>query len=148
VLIGTERGGEKMLKLIANHADIANVGWNLSLDELEEKLGRFDKYCQEAGRDSSKILKSTNFDLLVGDSQKNFSKKVEETEVKFRPRFGGIAAYKEKISKGIVGTPEECLEKVDRLKAMGIQLIFLQPLDSPDLESVELFGNSVRRAIT
>jgi alkanesulfonate monooxygenase SsuD/methylene tetrahydromethanopterin reductase-like flavin-dependent oxidoreductase (luciferase family) len=143
VLIGSEKGGRKILKFIARFADIANIGWNMPLGELEEKLAIFDSDCREAGRDPSKILKSTNFDLLVGANQSEFAKKVERTEVKFRPRFGTMGAYKAKIAPGLVGTPEECAEKIDRLKSMGIELIFLQPLDSPDLDSVELFARSM-----
>ena len=144
LLMGSEKGGPKMMRLMARLADNANIGWNMDLGELETKLGEFDALCEEEGRDPSKVLKSTNFDLLVGADDGEYRSMVESTEKKFRPRFGGMEAYKDKIGKGVVGLPEECMEKVDRVKSLGVGLIFFQPLDSPDRRSVEVFSDSLR----
>jgi alkanesulfonate monooxygenase SsuD/methylene tetrahydromethanopterin reductase-like flavin-dependent oxidoreductase (luciferase family) len=143
LLIGSEMGGSKMLRLVSKFADIANIGWNMDIDLLGKKLEELERLCREEGRDLKKILKSTNFDLLTGADEKEYRTKVAATEEKFRPRFGGMEPYLAKISRGVVGTPEECLEKVDRVKALGVDLIFFQPLDSPHTESVELFAGSL-----
>lgn len=142
LLIGSEKGGPKMLDFIAKKADIANIGWNMPLDQLEETLAKFDERCRAAGRDPSTFVKSANYDLLLGRDTPEFERRVVDTERKFRHRFGGMEAYREKIAGGLVGTPEECGEKIDRLKSMGVDFVFLQPMDAPGLGSLELFAHS------
>jgi alkanesulfonate monooxygenase SsuD/methylene tetrahydromethanopterin reductase-like flavin-dependent oxidoreductase (luciferase family) len=143
ILIGTEKGGNKMLKLVAKSADISNVGWNMKLEDLEEKLSQLDEECRSVGRDPASIVRSTNYDLLLGSSEKELEDRIKATEAKFRPRFGGMDAYRAKISSGLVGPPEQCAERIDRLKGIGIDLVFLQPLDSPSPDSVRLFAANV-----
>jgi len=142
LMIGTEKGGDKVLKLISRFADIANVGWNMSLETLANKFAAVDKECRSAGREPSSILKSTNFDLILGETEAEVKKRIESTELKFRPKFGGMKAYKAKIGGGLVGTPEQCARKLQRLKKMGVDLVFLQPMDSPKIETTELFAKS------
>jgi len=142
LLIGTEKGGAKVLKLISRFADVANIGWNTPVETLANKFGELDLECKSSGRKPSSIVKSTNFDLLVGETEAEVNKRIELTELKFRPRFGGMDAYKAKIRAGLVGTPEQCAKKLERVRRMGVVLVFLQPLDSPATESVELFAES------
>jgi len=143
ILIGTEKGGPKMLRLIARSADIANVGWNMGLGDLEERIGELEERCKAAGRDPGAVLKSTNYDLLLGSTDRKLEDRIRSTESKFRRRFGSMKAYRAKIGNGLVGTPEECAEKLDRLKAIGIDLVFLQPLDSPKADSVEILADAI-----
>jgi alkanesulfonate monooxygenase SsuD/methylene tetrahydromethanopterin reductase-like flavin-dependent oxidoreductase (luciferase family) len=144
ILVGSEKGGSKMLKMISRYADIANVGWNMDMDLLAEKLGEFDSYREAEGRKKGDVMKSTNYDLLVGKDKKDLDAKIAAAWEKFKPRFSDYGAYAEKIAHGIVGTPQECAEKVDRLESMGIGLVFFQPLDSPSSDSVELLARELR----
>ena len=132
-----------MLRLIARSADIANVGWNMGLGDLEERIGELEERCKAAGRDPGAVLKSTNYDLLLGSTDRKLEDRIRSTESKFRRRFGSMKAYRAKIGNGLVGTPEECAEKLDRLKAIGIDLVFLQPLDSPKADSVEILADAI-----
>jgi alkanesulfonate monooxygenase SsuD/methylene tetrahydromethanopterin reductase-like flavin-dependent oxidoreductase (luciferase family) len=68
-------------------------------------------------------------------------RKIEATKNKFQGRFTSTS-FAEKIKHGLVGTPEECASKLETLKEMGVDVVFLQPLDSPDLDSIRQLPKS------
>ncbi len=144
LLMGSETGGAQMLKLIAKTADIANVGWNMPLETLRAKFSELDEDCNALGRKPGSIARSTNFDLLLGSSELEVKAKVKATQEKFQGRFEA-ASFEEKIKNGMVGTPEQCAPKLEALEKMGVELVFFQPLDSPDTDSAELFADAFLR---
>jgi len=143
ILIGTQGGGEEMLTIISRHANIANIGWNLPEDILEENFEELRNCCRKTGRDPGEIMWSTNLDLLLSKTEKDFNEKMKNTQRKFSGKYPSMTSHVEKTRHGLVGTIEECAQKLEGIKRAGVKMVYLQPLDLPDLESIKLFADKL-----
>ena len=142
-LIGAQKGSRRMLEIISKHADIANVGWNLPPHDLEAKFKELAGICREVGRYPGKLVQSTNVDLLVGKTEKDLKEKIRRTQRKFSGKYPTMADHVKRMKHGLIGTPGECAEMLDGIKKAGAEMVYLQPLDLPDLGSIELFADCV-----
>lgn len=140
ILIGTQVGGNTILGIIAKLADIANIGWNMDHVTFTSKIEFLKEQVKLAGRPHDSVKTSINLDLLIAKNENDLKSKIKSTSAKFSQRFGSEESYLSKIKNGLIGTPESCSITLDLIKKSGVDMIFLQPLDSPDYESVELFA--------
>ena len=140
VLIGTQVGGDTILGIIAELADIANIGWNMDHVTFTSKINFLKEKTKSLGRSSDSIKTSINLDLLIAKNEDDLKLKIKSTADKFSQRFGSEESYLSKIKNGLIGTPDSCSLTLDLIKKSGVDMIFLQPLDSPDFSSVDLFN--------
>jgi alkanesulfonate monooxygenase SsuD/methylene tetrahydromethanopterin reductase-like flavin-dependent oxidoreductase (luciferase family) len=120
-------GGERYtLKTVAAYAD----RWNAfgSPDEYKRKLGILKKYCSQIGRDYDSIDKSylSSIDLYPSeDALLEAMKELYHTGLdRWRHTHDQELSFDEWLSRYrtrfLIGTPEECLEKIQRLIDVGV----------------------------
>lgn len=128
-------GENMLLRLVAEHADCWNCPATHAL-EFDNKLKALEKHCDQVGRDINDITISQQTVCVIAENEKL----VEEKLAKGQKRYGFFGDI-EKL--GIVGTPEQCIEKIrdDQKKGISKYTIFFSDVMKPD--TLELFAKEV-----
>ena len=129
-------GGEKLtLRIVAELADGCNF-WGLTPDECLRKLNVLRIHCSSLGRRMDDISKSWGGEALVVQDKDELKKSVE--------RFGlrGMQA-EDYVRRHIVGTPQQCINKINELKDTGVGYFMLFFPDILDGQSIEVFAKEV-----
>lgn len=143
VMVGSEMGGEKSLRLAVQAADMVNVGWNLPLSDLKAVAKRIAKLCREAGRDPGSLEVSTNLDIIVGSSSEDAERRARELWGSFKGRYPSFADFRSKFNNSLFGTPEHCIQMIKEISDAGFSEIYLQPFDLPWMDTMRLFFEAV-----
>jgi len=131
--------GEKyMLPLIAELAD----EWNCPathVGEFDNKLAALKKYCQDAGRDVSEIGISQQTVCVLAKDEAEYAEKLPKAQKRYG-FFGDIETL------GIVGTPEQCIEKIKRNEEKGVTKYTIFFSDIMNQDTIKFFAKEVMSA--
>jgi alkanesulfonate monooxygenase SsuD/methylene tetrahydromethanopterin reductase-like flavin-dependent oxidoreductase (luciferase family) len=136
-------GGEKLtMKVAAQHADRFDWGYVPSLELYKRKLELLKERCEAVGRSFQEIEKSCwlSGQVFVGVNRKELEKKV----VQWVPEGVSLEDF---VQTSLVGTPEDCLERVQQYTNMGVTNFMLFFGDFPELDGLRLFAEEVVRKI-
>ncbi|MCT9929505.1 LLM class F420-dependent oxidoreductase [Planotetraspora sp. A-T 1434] len=123
-------GAKRTPRLVARFADEYNVPFR-GLEDTGVAYDRVREACEEAGRGS--ILLSAAQTVCVGRDDAEVARRAEAIgEDIARLRAGGL-----------VGTPEEIVDKIGKFAELGAERIYLQVLDLADLDHLELIAAEV-----
>jgi alkanesulfonate monooxygenase SsuD/methylene tetrahydromethanopterin reductase-like flavin-dependent oxidoreductase (luciferase family) len=138
IIIGGK--SDRIVKLVAEFAD----GWDfgdISREEYLNKLSIIEDNCSRLKRDSEEIEKFAGIELFIGKTPIQVEKKIQMFKPGETPRDEYISAFLR-----VVGTPDECIEKIARYIDLGITNLRLRVPDILDLESLRLFSKYVMPA--
>ncbi len=134
ILIGG--GGEKvLLRLAAKHADI----WNnmaVNQDQFAQKVEVMHRHCRALGREPASLRKSQQTMVVIGADEADAQAKVDKAKL----IFGGH------LGSGIAGTPEQCIERIRELAALGCSLLVMEFFGRDIREPAALFAERVMPA--
>lgn len=116
--------GGHNLKAVERAAEIGRgwlPGWR-PLHEIEERIQALHKHAEAIGRNPKDIEIAPQFSLLVGKTQEEAEKSYMES---------GLVAHRvslahtgrdpvHQVTANLVGSPQSIIEKIHRLKAMGV----------------------------
>jgi F420-dependent oxidoreductase-like protein len=134
-------GGEKLtLKVTAQYADRYDFGYLPSLELYKHKLEVLENYCRAVGRNPQEIEKSCwpGGQVLISHDQKELGEKLLQRKPK-RVTIGDF----EKLN--LVGTPDDCLKKLQPYADLGVTHFMLFFGDLPSLDGLRLFAASVMK---
>lgn len=134
-------GGEKLtLKVTAQYADRYDFGYLPSLELYKHKLEVLENYCRAVGRDPQEIEKSCwpSGQVLIARDQKELGEKLLQR----KPKRVTIDDF-EKFN--LVGTPDDCLKKLQPYSDLGVTHFMLFFGDLPSLDGLRLFAGSVMK---
>jgi len=142
-LAGRDREGElkPLMTTVAKYADVWNntpippKGYKQQLEILEE-------YCHKVGRGFDEIEKSLETQVLVAKDEKGVDAALKRIEA-LNPKqtfYGSMDVYKK---FAIIGTPDECIEKVEAYVNLGVTYFIIWFLDFPSLKSIRLLAEEV-----
>jgi F420-dependent oxidoreductase-like protein len=138
------KGNPRLARLVARYGDEFNLN-SASPDAATEAYARVRAACREEGRDPDQVVYSAMTGVLVA-----------ETDADLRDRVGdmlgalglsgtdGDAWLAERRGRWVMGTPDEALERVRALEAMGTERVMLQDFLPRDLDHVKLIGRVFR----
>ncbi len=140
-------GGEnKTLRIAAEYGDYTN--FDGTPETFEHKSGVLAEHCRAVGRDYDEIVRSANFNVIIGGSEKDVEAKLELT--RYRLLDGGSSESKaerqiDMLRKGpLVGTPEQICEKLTELYRLGMTYaICYFPEAAYDMSGIDLFERLV-----
>ena len=140
-------GGEKVtLRIAAKYADYTNFSGG-NPGSFTEKSELLRAHCAEAGTDFDRIIRTTNFMTVVGDSDSDVRERLKAVEARVTPYLGEkytahlMADYAK--SPG-VGTPEQIVERLRTLERLGLgYAIHYFPEAAYDRSGIELFEREV-----
>ncbi len=135
ILVGG--GGDRMLRLIAKHADAWNGGFT-SPEGFTEEIARLDKACRETGRDRNEIENTFQSRIVVAEKDEDAFKRAEE----WREEREG-AADEPDWKFAVKGSPQTCARILQTYIDVGVTHFTLLFADAPTLKPLQLFANEV-----
>ncbi len=133
--------GEKhLLRLMAEFADVCSFPPDQirSLKEYRHKLGILKSHCEKVNRDYSEITKSWGGEVVIAEERTELRKKIE----RYKPAHMSSEVY---IERNIVGTPYECLEKIQKFLELDVTYFVLSIKTL--IDDYQLFADSVMKTL-
>ena len=131
VLIGG-RGRRRTPQLTARYADEYNVPFSTA-EETGAAFGRIREACQVAGRDPDSLVYSAAHTVCCGRDEAELVRRAEA--------IGWDLATQR--AEGLVGTPDEIVDRIGTFAGLGATRIYLQVMDLHDLDHLELIAAEV-----
>jgi len=138
-------GGEKKtLRIAASYADYTNF----APDVFEHKSAILAAHCADVGRDFAQITRSTNINVVIGETEKDVKDRLAWTRDHYVRAGVPEATVDQQIeaqTSGVgVGTPEQITEKLTALKALGLDYTIAYFTEAAyDTSGMHLFENKV-----
>jgi F420-dependent oxidoreductase-like protein len=139
-------GGEKVtLKIAAQYADYSN--FDGSTEGFAAKSAILEEHCRTLGRDFGEITRSSNYNVFIGETQREIDDKLAWYADHLSTSLGEAAAaeYARRTSQqGLVGTPEQIVERLQGMERLGMTYAIGYFADAAyDRSSIELFESKV-----
>ena len=131
-------GERRTLRIVAEHADIWN-GFYGDLDEYRHKLDVLARHCADVGRDPADVRKSLTFRAILDEDEQAAQERVREI-------YGGPPPERIRTMM-IVGTPEQCVERLRGYADVGVGDFLLGAHAPIDPRTIELVAESVAPAL-
>jgi F420-dependent oxidoreductase-like protein len=132
-------GERRTLRIVAEHGDIWNTFYG---DEARYRhlLDVLAGHCADVGRDPADVRKSVTFRAVLDDTEAGAQERVREI-------YGGEIPERLR-SQLIVGTPEQCVERLSPYAALGAGDFLLGSLPpSHDWPTIEAVAKQVAPAL-
>src|SRR6185312_11144983 len=123
------RGTPGTVRPAAKWADEYNT-FSASAEDISTRRARFAEAWEAEGRDPAGLRFSAMVTLIVGE---------DEAQV----REFGAGLPPDLRDNGVVGTPDQVVERLLELQDAGLDRVMLQHLRHEDLETIELVGREV-----
>jgi alkanesulfonate monooxygenase SsuD/methylene tetrahydromethanopterin reductase-like flavin-dependent oxidoreductase (luciferase family) len=139
VLVGGH-GERYVLRTVARVADLCNIGFDLSLVQWQRYKETLERATYEEGRTPADIGLTHNATVILGTSVEMIRTQVERYAL-----AQGLSAKtaKLRLAHALVGTPDQCVARLQAYVTLGIRSFFLVFPDLPDLASLQLFAATV-----
>jgi alkanesulfonate monooxygenase SsuD/methylene tetrahydromethanopterin reductase-like flavin-dependent oxidoreductase (luciferase family) len=108
-------------------------------------------HCKEVGTDYGAIVRSANFNAIVGQSEADVKDRVERVRARQVTKASPetVEAMLATAPDSATGTPEQIVEKLQRMKALGCEYAILYfPEAAYDRSGIELFEREVIPALS
>ncbi|WP_299021586.1 LLM class F420-dependent oxidoreductase [uncultured Dietzia sp.] len=143
-------GGErKTLLTAARHADYTN--FDGTPEGFAHKSEVLLRHCADVGRDPAEITRTANYNVAIGETERDVADRLAFLRDRMARHVGADEADRQLGAyRGLpaVGTPEQIVDKLGRLKAMGMEYgIFYFPEIATDTSGLELFERHVMPAL-
>jgi F420-dependent oxidoreductase-like protein len=140
------KGNARLARLVARYGDEFNLN-SASPDAATQAYARVRAACQAEGRDPDEVVYSAMTGVLVAETETDLRARVADLLGELGlSDADGDAWLAERRPRWVIGTPDEAMERVRALEAMGTQRVMLQDFLPRDLEHVALIGRTFARA--
>lgn len=145
-------GGEKVtLKIAAKYAQYTN--FTSEPEAFRRKSQILAEHCRTVGTDFDAIVRSANFNAVIGESEKDVKERIERLRARQSPVAGedAVDAMLSTMSapESASGTPEQVIEKLKRVRDLGCEYAILYfPEAAYDRSGIELFEQKVIPALS
>jgi alkanesulfonate monooxygenase SsuD/methylene tetrahydromethanopterin reductase-like flavin-dependent oxidoreductase (luciferase family) len=146
-LIVGGKGGPKVARVVAEHADGWNVCWRITPDEYRARLDTLGEACAEAKRDPGSVSLSVGLYTLLGTDENDVQARYEALQA-WTPggALDGVPLSKY-ASGALVGTPDEAAARIKEFEALGVDEIIVSAASLPfsvyDDEQLELIAREL-----
>ncbi|MFN7244294.1 MAG: LLM class F420-dependent oxidoreductase [Dietzia cercidiphylli] len=143
-------GGErKTLRIAARHADYTN--FDGSPEGFAHKSEVLFAHCADVGRDPSEITRTANYNVAVGETEKDVADRLAFLRDRMARHVGADEADRQLGAyRGLpaVGTPGQIVDKLRELEGLGMTYgVFYFPEIATDTWGLELFERVVIPAL-
>ena len=139
-------GGEKKtLRIAAKYAQYTN--FDATPEIFTHKSEVLAQHCKDVGTDFSAIVRSGNFNVIIGDTEKDVRDKLAWVRSHYEPLIPSdtLAKHAELFESGpLVGTTDQIVERLTALAGLGLDYAICYFVDAAyDRASIELFESQV-----
>ncbi len=139
ILIGGH-GEQYVLRTVAHVADLCNIGFDLHPVQWGQYKETLERYASEEGREPAAVGFTHNATVILSRDPQAIRTRVEHYA---NSRGYSVANAWQRLEHALVGTPEQCVARLQAYVALGIRHFFLLFPDLPDVTSLELFARTV-----
>jgi F420-dependent oxidoreductase-like protein len=145
-------GGEKVtLKIAAKYAQYTN--FTAEPEGFVHKSKVLEGHCAKVGTDYGAIVRSANFNAIVGSSEAEVAQRVERIRArqiaKANPEAVEAMLANATSPDSASGTPEQIVERLTRMRDLGCEYAILYfPEAAYDRSGIELFEREVIPALS
>ena len=145
ILVGGS--GEKLLRVVARHADASNIEGHLgthmmTLDEYKNKMEILEKHCEDVGRNFNEIEKTFSIRTIIAETDKKIRKKLKNFALELNLPLEDYLR-KIRVNSCLIGTPDLIAKKLEELTEAGVERFLLQFFDYVDVSSIRLLADEV-----
>jgi F420-dependent oxidoreductase-like protein len=139
-------GGEKKtLRIAARYAQYTN--FDGTPETFAQKSAILAAHAREVGRDFDDIVRSANYNVVIGETEKDVADKLDWIDAHYRPRIteSELKRFSGMFRSGpLVGTVEQIVEKLHELHDLGLAYAITNFADlAYDGSSAQLFAEKV-----
>src|SRR6185437_16163542 len=143
-------GGEKKtLRIAAQFAQYTN--FDSTPEVFRRKSEVLAEHCKDLGRDFDSITRSANYNVVIGETDKDVQDKLAWVAAHYEPLVPAdqLERYKAMYASGpLVGTPEQLVERLTDARKDGLTYAIGNFIDQAyDRSSVDLFASQVIPAL-
>src|SRR5262245_59100722 len=146
VLVGG-KGGPRLLRLAARYADGWNTVWRWTPEAYAPLAARARETCEREGRDPATFRLSLGLFTLVGESEDDLAQRYERIGLVLPPGVIEATPLEELRIDGLVGTPDQVLERLSRFAELGVGELVVCPAPVwfalPDPSMLDLLAERV-----
>jgi probable F420-dependent oxidoreductase len=139
------KGGPRLLRAIARHADGWNAVWRWSPAAYADRLRDLERVCEQVGRDVAGVRRSVGLYTIVGEDHDDLRRRIDRLRA-WGPGLEDVSP-EELSAHYLVGTPEQVLERISVFADLGVEELILTPAQVPfaipDAEMLELIADRV-----
>jgi len=139
-------GGEKRtLRIAAKYASYTN--FDATPDIFRRKSEILAEHCKDVGTDFDAIVRSSNFNVVIGETEKDVADKLAWVRAHYEPLIPAESLERnmEMLTSGpLVGTPEQIAEQLAQARDLGLGYMIGYFVDAAyDRRGIELFADKV-----
>ena len=139
-------GGEKKtLRIAAKYAQYTN--FDATPDVFSHKSDILAQHCKDVGTDFDAIVRSGNFNIIIGETEKDVADKLSWVRAHYAPLLPAErleSSYKQFATGPLVGTPEQIVERLSQVRDLGLTYAIGYFVDAAyDRASIDLFADKV-----
>jgi len=141
------KGGPRLLRLIARHADGWNVVWRMTPEDYAPRVASLEAICGEEGRDPSTVRRSVGLLTVVGEDEHDLAARYGALQ-RWMPGGALDGTPVEEFARDtLTGTPEDCLKRLGRFAELGVEEVVVSAAALPfavfDWSMLDLFARAV-----
>jgi F420-dependent oxidoreductase-like protein len=143
-------GEQKTLRIAAKYAQYTNFAGNP--EGFKHKSEVLAAHCQDLGTDFGAITRSANYNIVIGENDKEVQDRLAWIRSQYEPHLSGeqlentVATY---ANGPMVGTPEQIVAKLKELEALGMTYTIANFREAAyDRSGIELFTREVVPALS
>jgi alkanesulfonate monooxygenase SsuD/methylene tetrahydromethanopterin reductase-like flavin-dependent oxidoreductase (luciferase family) len=138
--------GDRLLRLVAEHADGWNTCWTWTPDGYRERLDVLDAACARIGRDPATVWRSLGLYTLCGENEQDLTRRFERMVAEAPPGVvgGDLEAFR---AARLVGTVDEVREQAATWAGLGVETLIAGvgavPFHVTSLDDVAMLGHAL-----
>ena len=145
------KGGPRMLRIAARHADGWNAVWRWTPDAYAARARDALAACERVGRDPAGFRRSVGLFTVVGENERDLVRR-HALMAERLPRGVGELDLGTLRAECLAGTPAQVLERASAFAALGVSELIVSPAPiwfaMPDPSMLDLFADAVLPGLT
>jgi probable F420-dependent oxidoreductase len=141
------KGGPRLLRLVARHADGWNTVWAWTPEGYVDRVRALERACEGAGRDPATVRRTVGLYTLVGEDERDLAARYRALQG-WTPggRLDG-APLEEWGRDKLAGTPEQVLDRLASFAGLGVEEVVCSVASVPfglyDESALDLLAETV-----